>query len=272
MTLLEAIVLAIIEGLTEFLPVSSTGHMIIGSSAMGIAAQPFVKVFTVAIQFGAILSVVVLYWRKFFQSFGFYVKLLVAFLPAAFFGLLLKKQIDALLENIVVVALALILGGIIFILLDGFFKRQSLRETSVEQDISLSKALKIGFFQVISMMPGVSRSAATIFGGLFNGLSPTTAAEFSFFLAVPTMFAATCKSLWDFIKDDGGSFSSHDLMLLGVGNLVAFLVAMAAIRYLIQFLTTHGFKWFGWYRIIVGIAILILWNLGYFDGVSVGDF
>jgi len=272
MTLLQAILLAIIEGLTEFLPVSSTGHMIIGSSAMGIAAHPFVKVFTVAIQFGAILSVVVLYWRKFFQSFGFYVKLLVAFLPAAFFGLLLKKQIDALLENIVVVALALILGGIIFILLDGFFKRQSLRETSVEQDVTLPKALKIGFFQVISMVPGVSRSAATIFGGLFNGLSPTTAAEFSFFLAVPTMFAATCKSLWDFIKDDGGSFSSQDLMLLGVGNLVAFLVAMAAIRYFIQFLTKHGFKWFGWYRIIVGVAILILWNLGYFDGVSVGDF
>jgi undecaprenyl-diphosphatase len=246
--------------------------MIIGSSAMGIAAQPFVKVFTVAIQFGAILSVVVLYWRKFFQSFGFYVKLLVAFLPAAFFGLLLKKQIDALLENIVVVALALILGGIIFILLDGFFKRQSLRETSVEQDVTLPKALKIGFFQVISMVPGVSRSAATIFGGLFNGLSPTTAAEFSFFLAVPTMFAATCKSLWDFIKDDGGSFSSHDLMLLGVGNLVAFLVAMAAIRYFIQFLTKHGFKWFGYYRIVVGVAILILWNYGYFDGVSVGDF
>ena len=272
MTLLQAIVLAIIEGLTEFLPVSSTGHMIIGSSAMGIAAHPFVKVFTVAIQFGAILSVVVLYWRKFFQSFGFYVKLLVAFLPAAFFGLLLKKQIDALLENIVVVALALILGGIIFILLDGFFKRQSLRETSVEQDVTLPKALKIGFFQVISMVPGVSRSAATIFGGLFNGLSPTTAAEFSFFLAVPTMFAATCKSLWDFIKDDGGSFSSHDLMLLGIGNLVAFLVAMAAIRYFIQFLTKHGFKWFGYYRIVVGVAILILWNLGYFDGVSVGDF
>jgi undecaprenyl-diphosphatase len=216
--------------------------------------------------------VVVLYWRKFFQSFGFYVKLLVAFLPAAFFGLLLKKQIDALLENIVVVALALILGGIIFILLDGFFKRQSLRETSVEQDVTLPKALKIGFFQVISMVPGVSRSAATIFGGLFNGLSPTTAAEFSFFLAVPTMFAATCKSLWDFIKDDGGSFSSHDLMLLGVGNLVAFLVAMAAIRYFIQFLTKHGFKWFGYYRIVVGVAILILWNYGYFDGVSVGDF
>jgi undecaprenyl-diphosphatase len=272
MTLLEAIVLAFIEGLTEFLPVSSTGHMIIGSSVMGIASEPFVKVFTVAIQFGAILSVVVLYWRRFFQSIGFYVKLFVAFLPAVFFGLLFKKQIDHLLENIVVVALALIVGGVIFLLLNDYFKRQSLRTTSVEADVTLPRALRIGFFQVISMVPGVSRSAATIFGGLANGLSPTTAAEFSFFLAVPTMFAATCKSLWDFVKDDGGSFSSNDLLLLGVGNLVAFLVAMVAIRYFIQFLTKHGFKWFGWYRIIVGVAILILWKLGYFDGVSVGDF
>jgi undecaprenyl-diphosphatase len=272
MTLLQAIVLAIIEGLTEFLPVSSTGHMIIGSSAMGIASQPFVKVFTVAIQFGAILSVLVLYWRRFFQSFGFYIKLLVAFLPAAFFGLLLKKQIDGLLENIVVVALALIVGGVVFLLLDGFFKRQQLLETSVDKDVTLPRALRIGFFQVISMVPGVSRSAATIFGGLANGLSPATAAEFSFFLAVPTMFAATCKSLWDFIKDDGGSISGNEWLLLGVGNLVAFLVAMAAIRYFIQFLTKHGFKWFGWYRIAVGIVLLILWKMGYFDGVSVGDF
>ncbi|MFN0035372.1 MAG: undecaprenyl-diphosphate phosphatase [Saprospiraceae bacterium] len=272
MSLPEAIALAIIEGLTEFLPVSSTGHIIIGSSAMGIASQPFVKVFTVAIQFGAIMAVVVLYWRRFFQSIGFYAKLLVAFLPAAFFGLLLKKQIDHLLENIVVVALALIVGGVVFLLLDGFFKRQSLRETSVENDVTLPRALRIGFFQVISMMPGVSRSAATIWGGLANGLSPTTAAEFSFFLAVPTMFAATCKSLWDFVEDGGGTFSGHDLMLLGVGNLVAFLVAMAAIRYFIQFLTKHGFRWFGYYRIVVGVAILVLWKLGYFEGVSVGDF
>ena len=272
MSLPEAIILAVIEGLTEFLPVSSTGHMIIGSSAMGIAAQPFVKVFTVAIQLGAILSVVVLYWRRFFQSFGFYLKLLVAFLPAAFFGLLFKDQIAELLENIVVVAFALIVGGVIFLLLDNFFKRQSLRETSVDQDVTLPRALRIGFFQVVSMVPGVSRSAATIFGGLANGLSPTTAAEFSFFLAVPTMFAATCKSLWDYVKEEGGTFSNHELMLLGVGNVVAFLVAMAAIRYFIQFLTTHGFKWFGWYRIVVGVILLILWKLGYFDGVSVGDF
>lgn len=272
MSFLQAIVLAIIEGLTEFLPVSSTGHMIIGSTIMGIASEPFVKVFTVAIQFGAILSVVVLYWKRFFQSIGFYVKLFVAFLPAVFFGLLFKKQIDALLENIVVVALALIAGGVVFLLLDDFFKRQQTRQTSVDQDVTLPRALRIGLFQVVSMVPGVSRAAATIFGGLANGLSPTTAAEFSFFLAVPTMFAATCKSLWDFIKDEGGSFSNQDLMLLGVGNLVAFVVAMMAIRYFIQFLTKHGFKWFGWYRIAVGALILILWKMGYFEGVSVGDF
>ena len=272
MTLLQAIVLAIIEGLTEFLPVSSTGHMIIGSSAMGIASDPFVKAFTVAIQFGAILSVLVMYWRRFFQSIGFYIKLLVAFLPAAIFGVLFKKQIDSLLENILVVAFALIVGGVIFILLDAYFKRQRLLETSVEQDITYPRAFRIGCFQVISMVPGVSRSAATIFGGLANGLSPTTAAEFSFFLAVPTMFAATCKSLWDFVQEEGGSFSSHDMMMLGVGNLVAFLVAMAAIKYFIQFLTRHGFKWFGWYRIVVGGMILVFWKLGYFEGVSVGDF
>lgn len=272
MTLLQAIILAIIEGLTEFLPVSSTGHMIIGSSAMGIASQPFVKVFTVCIQFGAILSVVVLYWKRFFQSFGFYVKLLVAFLPAAFFGLLFKKHIDALLENIVVVAVALIVGGIVFILLDDFFKQRRQRETSVDQDVTLPRALGIGFFQVVSMVPGVSRSAATIFGGLANGLSPTTAAEFSFFLAVPTMFAATCKSLWDFIREDGLALNREEIMLLTVGNVVAFLVAMAAIRYFIRFLTNHGFKWFGYYRIVVGVALLILWKMGFFDGVNLSDY
>jgi undecaprenyl-diphosphatase len=270
MNLFQAIVLAIIEGLTEFLPVSSTGHMIIGSSAMGIASHRFVKVFTVAIQFGAILSVLVLYWRRFLQNFGFYVKLLVAFLPAAAFGLLFKKHIDALLENIVVVALALIAGGVVFLLLDGYFARRSQRDSSVD-DISLPKALRIGFFQVISMVPGVSRSAATIIGGLTQGLSPTTAAEFSFFLAVPTMFAATCKSLWDYV-DEGGRFSNQELLLLAVGNVVAFVVAMLAIRSFVRFLTKNGFRVFGYYRIVAGVIILILWKLGYFDGVNVGDF
>lgn len=271
MSYLQAIILAIIEGITEFLPVSSTGHMIIGSSAMGIASAPFVKVFTVAIQFGAILSVLVLYWRRFLQNFKFYIRLLVAFLPAAVFGLLLKKQIDGLLENIVVVAISLIAGGIIFLLLDEFFARRSLSTDTVD-DISMPKALKIGFFQVISMIPGVSRSAATIIGGLTQGLSPATAAEFSFFLAVPTMFAATCKSLWDYFQEEGGSFSSQEIGLLAVGNIVAFLVAMVAIKSFIQYLTKHGFKVFGYYRIAVGLIILVLWKLGVFSQVNVGDF
>ena len=271
MTILQAIILAIIEGITEFLPVSSTGHMIIGSTAMGIASHPFVKVFTVAIQFGAILSVLVLYWRRFLQNFAFYLKLLVAFLPAAFFGLLFKKHIDRLLEDIVVVAFALIAGGIIFLFLDGYFARRARQETSVS-DITLPKALRIGLFQVVSMVPGVSRSAATIIGGLTQGLSPTTAAEFSFFLAVPTMFAATCKSLWDYVQDEGGSFTSQEISLLAVGNVVAFLVAMVAIKSFIRYLTKHGFKVFGYYRIAVGLILLLLWKLGVFSQVNVGDF
>ncbi|MCB0529970.1 MAG: undecaprenyl-diphosphate phosphatase [Lewinellaceae bacterium] len=271
MNLIHAIILAIIEGLTEFLPVSSTGHMIIGSTAMGIASQPFVKVFTVAIQFGAILSVVVLYWRRFFKNFYFYIRLLVAFLPAVVFGLLLKNYIDALLENIAAVAIALIAGGFVFLFLDGYFKKRSERNTSVD-DISLPKALNIGLFQVIAMVPGVSRSAATIIGGLTQGLSPTTAAEFSFFLAVPTMFAATCKSLWDYVKDEGGSFTQHEILMLTVGNVVGFIVAMIAIKAFIKFLTSHGFKVFGYYRIVVGLIILALWASGWFEGVSVGNF
>jgi undecaprenyl-diphosphatase len=225
----------------------------------------------VAIQFGAILSVLVLYWRRFLQNFHFYLKLLVAFLPAAFFGLLFKKQIDALLENIVVVALALILGGILFLFLDRFFARQSQKTTSVD-DLNLPKAFRIGLFQVVSMVPGVSRSAATIIGGLTQGLSPVTAAEFSFFLAVPTMFAATCKSLWDYLKDEGGSFSSQELGLLALGNVVAFVVAMFAIKSFVGYLTKHGFRFFGYYRIFAGIVILILWKMEFFSGVNVGNF
>ena len=271
MNLLHAIVLAIIEGLTEFLPVSSTGHMIIGSSAMGIASDPFVKVFTVAIQFGAILSVLVLYWRRFFQSTGFYAKLFAAFLPAVFFGLLFKKVIDQLLENVAVVGLALIAGGIVFLFLDGVFERRSQRDTGVH-DITIPGAFKMGLFQVIAMVPGVSRSAATILGGLTQHLSPKTAAEFSFFLAVPTMFAATCKSLWDYFKAGGGQFSENDLVLLAAGNVVAFIVALIAIKGFIRFLTSNGFKIFGYYRIVAGLIILLLWSLGYFEGVDVGSF
>jgi undecaprenyl-diphosphatase len=271
MSILQAIILAVIEGITEFLPVSSTGHIIIGSVAMGIASEPFVKVFTVAIQFGAILSVVVLYWRRFIQSFDLYRKLLIGFLPAVFFGLLLKGLVDQLLENIIVVALALIAGGFLFLFLDDYFARRSQRQTSTA-DITDGKALRIGFFQVIAMIPGVSRSAATILGGLTQGLSPTTAAEFSFFLAVPTMFAATCKSMWDYAKEGSIGFSTEQWILLTVGNVVAFIVAILAIQGFIRFLTTHGFKVFGYYRILAGVLILVLYFLGWFDGVQTGNF
>jgi undecaprenyl-diphosphatase len=271
MNLLHALVLAIIEGITEFLPVSSTGHMIIGSTAMGIAANPFVKVFTVAIQFGAILAVVVLYWRRFFQNFDFYIKLFIAFLPAVLFGLLFKKMVDQLLENIVVVAASLIAGGIIFLLIDNWMIRRSRRATSMD-DVSYPRALRIGLFQVLAMVPGVSRSAATIIGGITQGLSATTAAEFSFFLAVPTMFAATAKSLYDYFTEEGGIITGREWTLLAVGNVVAFVVAMLAIRSFISYLTKYGFKVFGYYRIIVGVIILILWAMGYFDGVRAGDF
>lgn len=270
MNWLQAVILAIVEGLTEFLPVSSTGHMIIASSVMGIATHPFVKVFTVCIQFGAILSVVVLYWRRFLQSIDFYTKLIVAFLPAVVFGLLLKKYIDQWLENIVVVAIALIAGGVAFLFLDDYFKKQMQAKTSMS-DIDHVKALKIGFFQVISMIPGVSRSAATIFGGLFQGLSPVTAAEFSFFLAVPTMFAATCKSLYDYLKEANAPLTQHEVALLCVGNIAAFIVALLAIRSFVQFLTRHGFKIFGYYRIVIGLLILLLWKMGYFEGIHIGD-
>lgn len=271
MNYLHAIILAIIEGLTEFLPVSSTGHMIIGSTLMGIASEPFVKVFTVAIQFGAILSVLVLYWKRFFQSLDFYFKLFVAFLPAAAFGLILKKAVDAMLENIAVVAIALIVGGIVLLFVDEFFAKNERRQTSTD-DIKYPNALYIGFFQVISMIPGVSRSAATIIGGLTQGLNRRTAAEFSFFLAVPTMFAATAKSLFDYFTEEGGAFSSHEMGLLAVGNVVGFAVAWLAIKSFIGFLAKNGFRVFGYYRIVVGFLILILWGVGYFDGVSVGNF
>jgi undecaprenyl-diphosphatase len=257
MSVFEAVLLAIIEGVTEFLPVSSTGHMIIGSSLMGIADESFTKMFTVAIQFGAILSVVVLYWRRFFQSVDFYLKLVVAFIPAAVFGLLLKDYIDALLERVDVVGYMLLLGGIFFLFIDKIFHTES----SKEEMITYPKAFKIGFFQVIAMVPGVSRSAATIIGGLSQKLSKKTAAEFSFFLAVPTMFAATVLSMYNFYKD-GGSFGQHEITALVIGNVVAFIVAMIAIKSFISFLTRHGFALFGYYRIIVGIIILVLYYLG----------
>lgn len=267
MNIFQAIILAIIEGLTEFLPVSSTGHMIIGSSMMGIASQPFTKLFTVAIQLGAIISVVILYWKNFLpkgknitEVFDFYKKLIVAFIPAVIAGLLFKSYIDQLLENVVVVAVALLAGGIIFLLLDKWFMKSE--ENGKSKVASDKEALMIGSFQVLAMIPGVSRSAATIIGGLTQGLNKKAAAEFSFFLAVPTMFAATAKDLLDFYKD-GGALTSQQLMLLAVGNVVAFIVATLAIKSFISFLTKKGFKIFGYYRIIVGLIILILYSMGY---------
>jgi undecaprenyl-diphosphatase len=265
MSLIQAIILAIIEGLTEFLPVSSTGHMIFGSSLMGIETLPFTKLFTVAIQFGAILSVVIIYWKKFLpkageRTFAFYRKLIIAFIPAVIAGLLFKKQIDKLLENVIVVAVALLVGGIIFLLLDKWFRKTEI--TGEDQLPSDSKAFKIGSFQVLAMIPGVSRSAATIIGGLTQGLNKKAAAEFSFFLAVPTMFAATVKDLFDFIKD-GGVLQQQEIFLLVIGNFIAFIVAILAIRSFVAYLTRYGFRIFGYYRIIVGLIILLLYAKGY---------
>lgn len=258
MNIFQAIIIAIVEGLTEFLPVSSTGHMIITTSIMGISADKFTKLFTIAIQFGTILSVLVLYWKRFFQSINFYLKLFVGFLPAAVFGVLLSDWIDSLLENVIVVALMLLLGGIVFILIDKWLSRAEQKE---DEELSFLKVLKIGFFQCIAMIPGVSRSAATIIGGVTQGLSKRQAAEFSFFLAVPTMFAATCKKMLDYYQE-GTVLNSNDWLLLGIGNIVGFIVAIIAIKSFISFITKNGFKVFGYYRIIVGALILVLYFLG----------
>lgn len=251
MNTLQAIILAIIEGITEFLPVSSTGHMIIASSFFGIEHDEFTKLFTIVIQLGAILSVVVLYFKRFFQSFDFYFKLFVAFIPAVVLGLLFSKKIDALLENPVTVAVSLLIGGILLLKVDDWFNN------SQETEITYLKALKIGLFQCIAMIPGVSRSGATIVGGMSQKLTRTSAAEFSFFLAVPTMLGATVKKCYDFYKD--GLVLTHDqINYLIIGNIVAFIVALLAIKTFIGFLSRRGFKLFGYYRIIAGIILLVI--------------
>lgn len=253
MTWLEAIIISIVEGITEFLPISSTGHMILTQGILGMETNDFVKAFIVNIQFGAILSVVVLYWKYFFQSVGFYLKLFVAFIPAAILGFLLSDFIDSMLENVYVVAVTLILGGVILLFIDKWFNK-----TSEDQTISYPTAFKIGLFQCIAMIPGVSRSAATIIGGMTQKLNRKTAAEFSFFLAVPTMFAASGYKLMSNYK----AIDSENLGILIVGNVVAFIVALIAIKSFITFLTKHGFKVFGYYRIIVGVVILALIAFG----------
>ena len=251
MNTFQAVVLAIIEGITEFLPVSSTGHMIIASSFFGIAHDDFTKLFTIVIQLGAILSVVVLYFKRFFQTLDFYFKLLIAFIPAVVFGLLFSKKIDALLENPVTVAISLLIGGIILLKVDDWFGNGERTE------ITYAQAFKVGLFQCLAMVPGVSRSGASIVGGMSQRLSRTTAAEFSFFLAVPTMLGATVKKCYDYHKD--GFILTHDqINYLIIGNIVAFVVALLAIKSFIGFLSKNGFKIFGYYRIVVGVALLLI--------------
>ena len=267
MNLIEAIIIAIVEGITEFLPISSTGHMVITSSLFGIQHDNFTKLFTVAIQLGAILAVVVLYWKKFvdFKSWQFYVKLLVAVIPALVFGKLFDDLIDEKLGSPAFIAWMFIAGGLILLFIDRFFLNPPIDE---EKKISYPKAFIIGLFQVLAVaLPGISRSAASIIGGMTQKLTRRLAAEFSFFLAVPTMAAATGYSL--FLKDwnkSGVEQKGYELIFQNpdntkafiVGNIVAFVVAMMAIKFFIGFLQKHGFRWFGWYRIIAGILFLIL--------------
>jgi undecaprenyl-diphosphatase len=254
MSYFQALVIAIVEGLTEFLPISSTGHMMIATALLGMPPTDFVKLYTVSIQLGAILSVVVLYFRYFVVSVRFYLKLLVAFIPCAIAGFLFGDWIDAQLENVAGVAIALFVGGIILLFVDRWFKNAS---KFTEGEVTFSDALKIGIFQCLALFPGVSRSAATIIGGLSQKLTRQAAAEFSFLLAVPTMFAATAKKLYDFYKE-GHTINGGDLNILLFGNAVAFIVAIIAIKTFLSLLNKHGFRWFGVYRIIVGGVILVL--------------
>ncbi|MCB9427006.1 MAG: undecaprenyl-diphosphate phosphatase [Flavobacteriales bacterium] len=251
MNTIQAIILAIIEGLTEFLPVSSTGHMIIASSFFGIAHEDFTKLFTIVIQLGTILSVLVLYYKRFFQSVDFYLKMLVAFLPAVVLGLTLNDFIDELLENPVVVAISLVIGGFILLKVDEWFKG------SDETKVTYMTAFKIGLFQCLAMIPGTSRSGATIVGGMSQKLSRTVAAEFSFFLAIPTMLGATLKKSYDYYKA-GYVLTSEEVNLLVIGNVIGFIVAILAIKSFIGYLSKNGFKLFGYYRIAIGLILLII--------------
>lgn len=262
MTYLQAVIIGIVEGITEFLPISSTGHMIITQWLLGVENSDFTKAFLVNIQFGAIVSVLVLYWKRFFQTLDFYYKLAVAFVPAMVLGLLLNDFLDSLLSNVLVVGVTLLLGGVILLFVDKWFAANEKRES---EPMTYRKALIVGFFQCISMVPGVSRSAATIIGALTQKLNRKNAAEFSFFLAVPTMFAASAFKLLKLYLEPGGvgvKALTENLPVLIVGNIVAFIVAWIAIKSFIAFLTKHGFKAFGWYRIVVGVIIVSLFLAG----------
>jgi undecaprenyl-diphosphatase len=258
MSLIQAIVIAIIEGLTEFLPVSSTAHMKFANPLIGVQENPFTDLFEIVIQLAAILSVVVLYYRQFFdfKKIRFYLKLVIALIPAVIAGVLLKKHIDTLLGNIVFIAVVMISGGIVLLFIDKLFTRPVIHN---QDSVSNKNAFVIGCFQVLSILfPGLSRSAATIVGGLAEKLDRRTAAEFSFFLAVPTMLAASVKSFWDVHNEHPEIFARDSMVLLAVGSVVAFIVALIAIRFFITYLQKHGFRLFGYYRILAGIVILIL--------------
>jgi undecaprenyl-diphosphatase len=257
MSILDAIIIAIVEGLTEFLPVSSTGHMIITERVLNVPSTEFTRLFTVGIQLGAILAVVLLYWKKFSEplrtsrGWNFYFKLFVAVIPALLLGFIFSGEIDRWMDSPMIVAITMVAGGIVLLFVDNFYRRP---ESEEEAQVSIQRAFIIGLWQCVAMIPGVSRSAATIIGGMQQKLSRRLAAEFSFFLAVPTMAAATGYKLVNGYND----LRQSDLKLFAIGNAVAFIVAMLAIRFFIGFLQKHGFRLFGWYRIIAGIALLVL--------------
>lgn len=266
MTLLQAIIIAIVEGLTEYLPISSTAHMIFTSSAFGIQENEFVKMFQVSIQFGAILAVVALYWRKFFdlKNIQFYLKLACAVIPALVLGYLFDDAIDSVLGNPLPIAIVMVLGGIVLIFIDKVFTRPEIHS---EKEISIRKAVTIGFWQCLAMMPGTSRSAASIIGGMQQKLTRSAAAEFSFFLAVPTMLAVTVYSVflkhWDINGTERKGYemiteSKEHIEIFLLGNAIAFVVALIAIKFFISFLKKYGFRIWGYYRIIIGCLIIAL--------------
>ncbi|MCX7696771.1 MAG: undecaprenyl-diphosphate phosphatase [Bacteroidales bacterium] len=253
MTLFEAIVLAIVEGLTEFIPVSSTGHLILAQSLLQIESTEFVKTYIISIQFGAILAVVVLYYKEFFKDLQFYLNLFIAFFPAALLGLLFHSYIEEFLSNVLMVVINLFIVGIIMIFIDKLGNREDAPK------ITPRHSFFIGLFQVFSMLPGVSRSAATIIGGLAQKLSRKQAAEFSFFLAVPTITAASGFELY---KNHEVLLDPFHLKLIILGNFISFIIAILVIKSFISFLVKFGFKFFGWYRIILSMIFLILMNAG----------
>nr|WP_297307365.1 undecaprenyl-diphosphate phosphatase [uncultured Flavobacterium sp.] len=269
MDTLQAIIIAIVEGLTEYLPISSTAHMGFTAALMGMEETEYLKMFQVSIQFGAILSIVVLYWKKFFDfsNFNFYLKLAFAVIPALGLGYLLDDKIEAVLGNQIAISTVLVLGGVVLLFVDKWFKNPKIND---EKDITFKKAITIGFWQCLAMMPGTSRSAASIIGGMTQGLSRKAAAEFSFFLAVPTMLAVTVYSVFVKTWGKGTEFEQkgYEMILATnetittfiIGNVVAFIVALIAVKTFINVLTKYGFKFWGWYRIIIGIILLVYFN------------